>query len=137
MKLHDTFHISYPLPIPDFLPTPLKNLVAYEIFAGSFKSYDMYQAMRNYEVNEFGYIYEVDHVSAGDPNPPERYQMPLNKKVTIFTYIYPSEFEGYESYTKSIKLQYDLLFKNGKIQSAKAVLPTKEYVNELQLYRCV
>lgn len=137
MNFHDTVFVDYSLPIPDYIPTVLKAFIAYEMFAGSFKTYDMYRALRYYEIDKDGFIYELDHFDFESNEMPEKYKMDFTKKVSIQTDVYTNEFEHEHDLPKAFKLEYDLFFDNGKITSTKLKMPTKEYVNGLQLYRSV
>lgn len=137
MKLYDTFYVEYPLPIPSFLSSKLKELIAYEISAGSFKCHDMYQALRGYEIDKEGNLYELHHSYFENDKLPYKHRMSTTKDVTIYTYVSPFEFDDYNEVSKSFRLEYIVSFQDGKVINIKNILPTQEQINAIQLHRSV
>jgi len=137
MDLYDTVYIDYPLPIPSDLPAVIRSYIAYEMFAGSFKTDDMYQALRNYEVDQGGQIFEVDHFHFESNGQPEKYKMDITKKLTIYTYVYPREFDSYEEVPERFRLEYDLYFEDGILIAADFIKPIGDFKNEFELHRSI
>lgn len=135
MKLYDTFYVDYPLPVPSFLSLKLKELVAYEISAGSFKCHDMYQALRSYEIDKEGSLYELHHSYFENDKIPYKHKMSITKDITIYTYVSPFEFDDYKEVSKSFRLEYIISFQDGKITDVKNVEPTQEQINQIKLHK--
>lgn len=122
MKFPDYIYIDVNVPVPNSVEPHLVPVVRQFLKTDPLKTLDLLGALRFYEVDADGQLYEINSARFYGKTEIERYPMTLNKTIECYAKVFVNE-----EYDDFINIRYSFRFIDGKLNEIKI----KEQANEI------
>jgi hypothetical protein len=122
MKLPDYIYLNINLPVSSSVQEDYIPAVRQFLRTDPLKTLDLVSALRFYEIDSDGQLYEVDRARFYGKSEAKRHPMKIDKVVGCYAKVFKNEEED-----DFINISYSLTFKDGVLEQVRA----KDYANEI------
>jgi hypothetical protein len=123
MKLPDYIYVDVNVPVPRNIDPDFVPAVRQFLKTDPLKTLDLISALRFYEVDADGKLYEVNSARFYGKEGAERYSMTLTKTIECYAKVFRTE----EDDSDFVNIRYSFVFNNGKLDEIRI----KENANEI------